>query len=277
MKKQKFGEILRLTRKKVGISQKQLSEGLCSQPMISSIEKGIYVPNGKLLVALCERLGINSHLLVLHDHYEIGQNKDISKHAEELCSAHDYQGLYNFLQQDDVLEEIDTDEQIQAYYYYLGCSLYHVKNQLDECEDSFKLSVAEINSSKKLSTLSRLCYASLGLVNCKKGRITIMEEYLQKSYTDIATDIYEENGNVIFYLNAFSYFEIKNYQRAYKLVNDGIKYILKNNSHFMLANMYYLLAMISSETEELNIEKSAKEKSETLEEIFGETIYKDNT
>ena len=52
----RIGFLIKGTRKKLGISQRDLADGICSQPMISSIERGDYIPNAILFMQLCGRL-----------------------------------------------------------------------------------------------------------------------------------------------------------------------------------------------------------------------------
>ena len=52
----KAGQMIRELRKRKGLSQEQLCEGLCEPPTMSKIEKGHQYPNKKLLDALLVRL-----------------------------------------------------------------------------------------------------------------------------------------------------------------------------------------------------------------------------
>ncbi len=52
----KAGQMIRELRKRKGLSQEQLCEGLCEPPTMSKIEKGRQYPNKKLLDALLVRL-----------------------------------------------------------------------------------------------------------------------------------------------------------------------------------------------------------------------------
>ena len=54
-----IGNVIKRKRSAMHLSQQQLSEGICSQPLISAIENGTYMPNALLLFQLCSRLQID--------------------------------------------------------------------------------------------------------------------------------------------------------------------------------------------------------------------------
>src|SRR5699024_1124035 len=54
-----FGATIKSKRKEVGLTQKELSEGICTQALISRIEKGDIVPQNSILDKLANRLNIN--------------------------------------------------------------------------------------------------------------------------------------------------------------------------------------------------------------------------
>ena len=55
------GELLKKARIKMGISQDELADGICTRESISRIERGKVMPSKYTLYALFERLGINPH------------------------------------------------------------------------------------------------------------------------------------------------------------------------------------------------------------------------
>ncbi|WP_158217620.1 helix-turn-helix domain-containing protein [Lottiidibacillus patelloidae] len=62
-----IGKEIKIIRKTQGISQKQLSEGICTQAQISKIEKGEVHPLSSTLYLLAKRLGVDVNYL-----YQVG-------------------------------------------------------------------------------------------------------------------------------------------------------------------------------------------------------------
>lgn len=272
-KKQTFGATIKQIRKEQKLSQKNLANGLCSQPMLSAIENGQYLPNSKLLIQLCQRLGIQADLLVLQDHFMISQNKNFSQIAEKLCNQHQYQELQDFLLSSEVLEAIETAEEYSAYYYYLACSYFHLAADLSECLQAFKLALVE--NSTETTTLARLIQVSLGVVYAKQTQKKLSHDFLAASIKNLTQTPYEENLNILFYLKALAEFEMTEYLAAAATINQGILYITDHSSTFMIANLYYLMALIAEETIQLNQVTEAKKRSDIFAELYKEAVFKE--
>lgn len=63
MKNNTLGEIIYQLRKKAGLTQEALADGICSAVSISRIENGNQMPSGKVLEQLLERLGTGTYQL----------------------------------------------------------------------------------------------------------------------------------------------------------------------------------------------------------------------
>ncbi|MED0675406.1 helix-turn-helix domain-containing protein [Aneurinibacillus thermoaerophilus] len=58
MSTQRIGEVVREIRKYLNISQTELAKGICTQALISKIEKGEVIPSAEILYYIAKRLGI---------------------------------------------------------------------------------------------------------------------------------------------------------------------------------------------------------------------------
>lgn len=274
MHKQTFGATLKKIRKSKNISQKALSEGLCSQPMLSSIENGKYIPNSNLLIGLCQKLGIQADTLVLQDHFKISSSFEYSKQAQNLCNQHKYQELKDFLESDDVLQSIDTSSEYQAYYYYLGCSEYHLDSTLTASESDFQLVLAENQSNGTPNTLSRLALGGLGLIYARKQQTALSKKFADLSLDQISNTLYEENLNILFYLKAYSEFLNGRFLSAATTIDEGISFITQHHSIYMLANLYFLLATVTDKSISEEELAEARHRSNIFEELYHEKIFK---
>lgn len=63
MEKNTLGEIIYQLRKKAGLTQEALADGICSSISVSRIENGKQMPSGKVLEQLLERLGTGTYQL----------------------------------------------------------------------------------------------------------------------------------------------------------------------------------------------------------------------
>ncbi|MBP1042851.1 helix-turn-helix transcriptional regulator [Vagococcus sp. BWB3-3] len=62
-----FGSKIKSARIKKGLSQKDLADGLCTQGLVSKIEKGEVIPNALLLKDLCLKLTVSIDFILADD------------------------------------------------------------------------------------------------------------------------------------------------------------------------------------------------------------------
>lgn len=273
MTKQLFGKELKRIRKEKRISQYDLSEGICSQSMLSFIESGKYIPNAQIIVELCNRLDLNTDQLILHDHYEISPIEKFSDKCEELCNNHNYFELNKFLESDLVLNSVNTRKQMQAYYYYLACSQFHLENDKEGSLRSFKMSLAE--SETTVNSISRLSLMGLAAIYSKSGKKKNAINSINEAMKNISTIEYEKNLNILFYLQAYAYLNLNMWVNAYNVVEEGIGFITTHDSHFMLGNLFFLAAKIAEKAEKENKQYESIQQSIMFEKLFSEKIFKD--
>ncbi|GAY71946.1 helix-turn-helix transcriptional regulator [Lentilactobacillus kosonis] len=123
---QSLGKNIASERKKLKLTQKQLASGICSQSMISNIEKGNYVPNAILLSEICQRLGISVDRSLLSTYYGIADDKEFSRNVEQMCNNHQYAELIDYMDSSNVIANLSQNEDLQIFYYYYGCGTYQL-------------------------------------------------------------------------------------------------------------------------------------------------------
>ncbi|OTN75302.1 hypothetical protein A5886_000372 [Enterococcus sp. 8G7_MSG3316] len=272
MERQLFGKELRRIRKEKKLSQYELADGICSQAMLSSIELGKYLPNVQIIVKLCIRLGLNANQLILNNHYEISPVEKNKEKCEELCNKHDYAELNTFLESKPVLNSIETRLEMQAYYYYLACTQFHLDRDRQESLRSFNLSLAE--SEKGINSLSLLALMGIATVYAQLGKKESTLYYINKVMFKMKAINYEENLNILFYLKAFAYFNLNMLVDAYTSIEEGIEFITVHNSHYMLGNIFFLASKIAEKAEQENNQRERIQESKMFEKLFNEKIFR---
>jgi transcriptional regulator with XRE-family HTH domain len=270
--KNQLGASLKNIRQQQHLSQKDVARNICAQSMLSAIENGKYVPNAKLLINLCERLSISLNDISLLNDFEISNNQKLNQNLTVLCNSHEYSKLKTFLTNTETIKQIQTSEQIQAYYYYLAVANLHVSSNLTAAEQNLKLSISSSEETRVTSSLKRLGLVSLSLIKAKEGRITESDNLLKKATQSIQNAVYEENLNIVFYLAALIKYETNSTENSLKWLEKGISYITEHDSHYMLANCYHLLATIAKNSGKKDLQLQAQRRSSFLRELFGEKI-----
>ncbi|WP_288530441.1 helix-turn-helix transcriptional regulator [uncultured Secundilactobacillus sp.] len=267
-----IGRILRARRQELKCSQAQISENICSQSMLSAIENNRYTPNAELLIALCQRLGVSLARLSLAENYAIGNQSALNDRVVALCNHHDYQKLLKFLLDEAVVESVQTAAQTQSYYYYLAVAQLQGTPhfQPDEVKRSLKLSLASATASQR--ALTRQATVTLAYVAVTLGQKEEALSRVHLALNGIIDDPFEENLSVVFYLSAVVYYKLNQDKASFDLMTDGIDFITANDSHYMLANSYYLLALIAKRLGDRDQRQTAIERSTFLATLFKESV-----
>lgn len=268
-----LGTVLKEVRKSKGFTQQELAQGVCAQSMLSAIENDVYTPNANLLVNLANKLGVDLNEISLAVNFKIAKDNDINETVDQLCNDHQYQQLLTFLKQDRVIAYLNKATQYQAYYYYLGVAQLQT-NALDEAAVSFKSSLTEIDHLH-LDTISRVAYLAIGYIDALKNNRTAAIDNIDLAFRNWTEFSYDKNQNILYYLAALIYFKLNDYQNSTAYLVDGIAFIAKHDSHYMLANSYFLLARLAQEAHRDDERLEANRRKDLFTELYGEKVFKD--
>ncbi|MHC9537371.1 helix-turn-helix domain-containing protein [Dellaglioa sp. BT-FLS60] len=269
-----LGSILQETRKTQHLSQKEVSRDICAQSMLSAIETNKYMPNAQLLIHLCQKLSIDLDQISLLENFDISSENQFNKRVNTLCNQHQYAELRNFLNKKSVISDLKTDQQLQAYYYYLGVASLHTEATFTNAENAIKLSLASSNHHLP-DTLTRLGTISLAFIYAKQSFKEMTQNYIEQTFKNFAQLPYEENQNILFYLTSLIYFERADYTASLNWIDKTITFATEHNSHYMLANSFYLMAQIAKKAEDNNKLLAATQRQQLLTDLFNEKIYKE--
>ncbi|KRK45625.1 hypothetical protein FC66_GL001276 [Dellaglioa algida DSM 15638] len=268
-----IGSILKETRKKQHLTQKEVSQDICAQSMLSAIETNKYMPNAQLLIHLCQKLSIDLDQISLLKNFDISSETQFNNRVDRLCNQHCYNELLQFLNEKSIIDDLKTDKQLQAYYYYVGVASLHTETNTANAEKAIKLSLASGKNSLQ-GTLSRLGTIFLAFIYAKHHLKTTTQTYIDQTFENFANLFYEENQNILFYLTSLIYFELADYTTSLNWIDKTITFATEHNSHYMLANSFYLMAQIAKKSEDDDKLLEATQNQKLLTNLFSEKIYK---
>lgn len=149
MGKNTLGEIIYQLRKKAGLTQEDLSEGICSPISISRIENGKQMPSSKVLERILERLGTSTYQLCnvyFENEYQEDLNQTLSE-IEAMISAEDFDSARKALQ-NLPMNKMDAGSFQRTKMLHVAICMKentNDQNPEDELMDSLKLTKPEID------------------------------------------------------------------------------------------------------------------------------------
>lgn len=247
------------TRKKLGFSQKELSDGICTQATLSRFEKNGQIPAVKTLIQLCNRLNIS--LGELFPKVEPVQN-ELKRKMEaiefNLITA-EYQTAWESLS---TINEtaIKDDTQRLDYLYLKGFLLIYTKQELADALFSFSQIIAEADSKQRLYQL--LALTGSGMIYTRRQELEKADFYFNRVLHQIyeypvqtTTDVWRVL-NIVYHCGAF-YASTEDYETSNALLNYALEICSSNHVTYYVARIAFRLAK--------NAQQQKKGKQQVLE------------
>lgn len=135
------GEKLKEIRKRKGLSQAALAEGICTQASVSLMEKQDRIPKMGILTAICDRLGIKSEDIIAVE--DAGYDQKFER-VDHLIVSQQYAEAEQILKNMSV-KDLEGDYYKQRYYYMLGTVQVGL-DQLDDAIFNFELVLTQFST-----------------------------------------------------------------------------------------------------------------------------------
>lgn len=232
------GDVLKQIRRKRGLSQTALAEGICTQATISLMEKQNRLPKMDILTAICERLNISSDRIVEN---EVSGVNDTFNQVIDLLTAHEYDQAEQLLGSVKV-KQLDSDFDKQRYYYLLGMVQVE-NNQIDDAIFNFELVLTQF------ATTSANIYLAMTTVGMAMAYLKRNDRERAIRLTNRSVKLID-NKKLIGSLHQWTsindqiadlYLELGDPDSAIEMVNRGIKMCREHDSLFLLDELYLYL------------------------------------
>ena len=233
------------TRKALGLSQKELSEGICTQATLSRFENNGQIPTVKILVQLCDRLNIGLGELFP----EVSVEED--EINQKLIKAEFNLILQEYQESEQILATIDqsqlTDQtQSWSFDYLKGYLIALQKGSSADAVFYFNRMISEI-PKEQVEILGLLAYTGMGMVYENIGEIEKAEYFFNKAVSEVYQIPIQETHdvwrmlNILYYCGSF-YANIKDYQTSDALLKHGIEIYSNHHVTYYLARLTFQLA-----------------------------------
>ncbi len=234
-------------RKEMGLSQKELSKGICTQATLSKFENNGKIPSMKILIQLCNRLGLALDDIIGLDNQGTKKQVQAMSKAEFNLIIEEYKESWEILNSID-LDSISDDRQATLQYYYLKGYLNVLDNgDLLEAVFDFNQILSDLDA-KGETIFTFLAFVGMGMVYAQQGDNEKSEYYFSKVFNDIygmPIDDVEKIWryiNIIFYCATY-YSDRKDFETGNALFDYAIKICEDNHVTYYTARIYLQLAI----------------------------------
>ena len=231
------GALLKEYRKKKGLTQVQLAEGICEQATVSNIENKNMSPGINILSALCKKLNVEiSDILVETEEDKI--RKKLSE-IQSLNAVSKYKESYEILQTVDQ-KKVSNSDLLNQILFYQGL-LDHLYAKKEDAALFYFNQVLEQTTETDIHHLQAA--ANVAMIYLAKGELDFAKVYVERTL-NILNDTDFDNLLVcaVYYNIATYYSKIENYEKAIQLCEKGIEYNKKHKSTHSLEYLLYEIA-----------------------------------
>lgn len=241
-----FGEMVKKARKSLKLTQKEISDGICTQGYYSEIEKGTKIPNIALASSICKKLDISFQYF--DDPSDI-YISDLKSKIENHFHNYDYNNTITILETNKSHFLLDNSLHNQQFFNFYYCmSKLILKSDIIDCIELLHYSSSFANkdfSPKCLFIYDLLNAVALGYAYQLADNKSNALYYSRLSLENIPLligDYDNKNKILIYYFCAKTFHMNAQYNKAKKILEDGITFALSIKSDYFLPDLYFTLS-----------------------------------
>ncbi|EOH81339.1 MULTISPECIES: helix-turn-helix domain-containing protein [Enterococcus] len=253
-----IGQVLKEFRKEHGMTQKDLSQGICSQSVLSRIENDEEIPNIIVIQQLCHRLGITIDQLMLDF---LPEELFLRKYFNKMFM---YLRIGKYLEIRTTLEYLDErqithlDKDRQLAYFFKGVCAYFLDEEpeaaLDQIVQGLSICVSKKYDGYFDSRILLLSFA--GKMSSVMGRVSDAQNYYNQSFDLFQTMMadYSERSELSNLFVNYGTFLVKHERLdlAEKVVDMGLKWNRQQCSYYKLRELLELKIRMLEARDELH-------------------------
>ncbi|MCB5955123.1 helix-turn-helix domain-containing protein [Enterococcus sp. CWB-B31] len=264
-----FGSVIKEIRKKRKLTQKMLSEDICSQSVLSRIENNEELPNVVVMQQICQRLGVTMDQIMQFQSKEVQIVTQMFEKFGNYFRHKEYDKLIQSIKETGLEERIYLDTDWQRYYYYLGSCEFYLYNNYERAVFSLRkgLSYTYQTNKSNLSDLEIQLISCLGSVYGLMGKNDAAEKYLKLSiyyFHELPNERINAELTKIFFNYASFLLQENRPNEAQVLIDQGIVWARKKNSYYYLEELFDLKSKLLTMT---GNDKDAEVYSKLTEQI----------
>lgn len=274
-----IGKKIKELRKVVGLTQGDLAEGICTQALISRIEKGDIYPSATALYQISQKLGVDVNYF-----FEIGTTPrlDYVKEVERQ--------LRNFrvkLMYDEMMEMVKAEEKnplffrnqtnLQLLYWHKSIYIYEIEKDRDAGLALLKNALSLTMNKKRAMTEREIeIHMTLGVFEYGNGHLekslTLYEEV--RSALQSSTQLNDKSIKTrLLYNIARTLTRLGKYKESNSYCDQAIKWCLEEEHLFGLGELYYHTGYNYELEGELEKALSYINKSILIFDMYGDNRY----
>ncbi|WP_202106368.1 helix-turn-helix transcriptional regulator [Streptococcus suis] len=267
--KEKIASLIKRTRLEKGFSQKELSEGICAQAVISKIEKAEVSPSVELFFKLVKKLDIDSSVIL--ELFQLKKSTEEPILTDELKSIlyrREYDTLEYFLQ---FISKDVSPIQMPYIQYLNGVLLFGKYKKSNEALEILEGLLPTLVENANL--FLRVGIAIAGIYSELEEHVASMNQY-----ESLIHHYHESNDWELKVLFQYGYSRIlylcNNFEKALVYNAESLELLKNRNTLFMLGNTLLMRANILAKRSIISEAIDMVKKSIVVYDLEGDELLK---
>jgi len=233
----KIGEKLKQRRKEIKMTQADLSEGICTQAMISRIEKKKVRPSRELMEKLAERLEVSLHYFYGEDSVESRYSKtaQLCKLIRQHLERREYDSVSYLISSNEELIAQAVGED-KTFFEWVNGLLYAYR---DGDNDKALAYLIELEKNTKNGELRIEIIDSIGNQYLRKEDYDLAEQYYQRGFDMFSEWMNHEKKAKLLLNYSVCLAHQKKYSDCLSKVFQGLDLVVSENTLFLLGDFLY--------------------------------------
>ncbi|MCA1061393.1 helix-turn-helix transcriptional regulator [Rossellomorea aquimaris] len=271
-----IGKKIKELRQVVGITQGELAEGICTQALISRIEKGDIYPSATSLYQISKKLGVDVNYF-----FEIGTTprldylKEVERQLRQLRKKHRYKEMIDMVRVEEKNPLFKENENLQLLYWHKAIYEFEVQK-------NWEFALALLNKALYITTDSKKAFSEreMEILLTIGGFYVGMEDYSKAlNYYDQVREAIHTTGTLqlsdksiktrLLYNKARVLTRLGKYSDSIDHCKEGIKWCIEEEHLYGLAQLHYHIGYNFELEEKVKPALSYIEKSILMFEALG--------
>lgn len=267
-----FGTIIKEIRKEQKMTQKMLSQDICSQSVLSRIENNEELPNVVVMAQICQRLGVTIDHVMRLSHEKIREVLKNFELTDLYFQQRDYRKLEQVLKSPEVTENLYEAADFQKYYYYLGVCEFTLRKNITQALSYLKeaLSYSTLKDRTQVTDVEIQLVSCIGKIYGVAGKTAEARYYLSRSiqlFQETIQDRTKSEFTQIFYNYGSFLLHQGEIELSLEQVNQGIRWAQDKNSYYYLNDLFILKSLIYKKKGEINKALFYEELAQSVKKI----------
>lgn len=237
-----IGSNIRELRKALGISQKKLAEGICTQAQISKIENGSIYPLSTTLYLISRRLGVDvNYFFDVCETPRLDYVNEVFELIRKFIRKREYEKVFAIVKVEKDNPLFQSIRNRQFIIWHEGICIYYLQKDkekaLETLNRALSLTLSANYSSRELEILN-----SIGIIHCEEDEYAQANACFEKAISQYQMFPIKNDVNIIirlYYNYAKSLTKIQEYDKSIQCCDQGIKTCLDHEMMYSLGELFY--------------------------------------